>query len=131
MEFYLNALKNKYMDFSGRARRQEYWMYALWNTILFLIVEIVASFLPQTAGTVLIVLYFLAVLSPSLAVLVRRLHDTNKSAWWLLIGLIPFAGAIVLIVFAILNGQPGTNQYGPNPKEVAGAMPPTTPAASV
>lgn len=64
-------------------------------------------------------LFCLAVLIPSIAVGVRRLHDTGRTGWWLLIGFIPLIGAIVLIVFFVLDSQPGTNAYGPNPKETA------------
>ena len=65
-------------------------------------------------------LYWLAIIVPSNPVGVRRLHDIGKSGWWLLIGLIPLVGAIVLLVFAVFDSQPGDNQYGPNPKDVAG-----------
>ncbi|MER8185127.1 DUF805 domain-containing protein [Kitasatospora sp. NPDC094015] len=116
MDWYLAVVKN-YVGFSGRARRQEFWMFALFNIIISVVLAIVDG-IAGTSG-LLGGLYSLAVLLPSLAVGFRRLHDTGRSAWWLLIGLVPVVGPIVLIVFAASEGQPGDNQYGPNPKLVA------------
>ncbi|KAA0548517.1 DUF805 domain-containing protein [Bacillus sp. BGMRC 2118] len=113
MEWYLKVLKN-YVGFSGRARRKEYWMFALFNaivSILLAIVEVITGLESMLTG-----LYSLAVLLPSLAVGVRRLHDTGRSGWWLLISLIPIIGAIVLLVFTVSDSQEGENKYGPNPK---------------
>ncbi|TJY41720.1 DUF805 domain-containing protein [Cohnella pontilimi] len=73
-------------------------------------------------GMVLSGLYALAILLPSLAVSVRRLHDTGRSGWWLLIGLIPLIGAIILLVFTCQDSQPGDNRYGPNPRSGDNAM---------
>jgi uncharacterized membrane protein YhaH (DUF805 family) len=114
MEWYLKVLGN-YVGFQGRARRKEYWMFFLFS----LIVSIVLAILEGIASipSVLSGLYSLAILLPSLAVTVRRLHDTGRSAWWLLIGLIPLIGAIILLVFACQDSQENENQYGPNPKE--------------
>ncbi len=113
MNYYTGAWK-KYVTFSGRARRKEYWMFVLIN----LIAAIIASIIDNILGTSFISpLYGLAVLLPSLAILSRRLHDTDRSAWWILIALIPIIGQIVLIIFAIFDSQPGQNKYGPNPKE--------------
>ncbi|MEU9131470.1 DUF805 domain-containing protein [Kitasatospora sp. NPDC048540] len=112
MDWYLAVLKN-YVGFSGRARRQEFWMFALVN----IIISIVLAVIDNVAGTaVLGSIYALAVLLPSIAVGIRRLHDTNRSGWWVLISLIPFIGSIILIVFLATEGQPNDNQYGPNPK---------------
>lgn len=113
MQWYLKVLSN-YVGFSGRARRQEYWMFVLINVII----SIVLGILDAIMGTnsLLNGLYSLAVLLPSLAVTVRRLHDTGKSGWWLLISLIPIIGAIILLVFTCLDSEPEENQYGPNPK---------------
>jgi uncharacterized membrane protein YhaH (DUF805 family) len=116
MNWYLAVLKN-YVGFSGRARRTEYWMFALFNCIVLLVLYILA--IAVHALIVLYILYALAVLLPSLAVAFRRLHDTGRSAWWILIGLVPFVGGIVLLVFACLPGTPGPNQYGPDPKAVS------------
>jgi uncharacterized membrane protein YhaH (DUF805 family) len=113
MEWYLKVLKN-YVGFSGRARRKEYWMFFLVN----LIVSIALSIIEWVIGlpTVLTGLYSLAIFLPSLAVTIRRLHDTNRSGWWVLISLVPFIGVIVLLVFTVLDSDPHENNYGPNPK---------------
>ena len=127
MDWFLAALK-KYAVFEGRARRREYWFFALF----VLIIQIVLNIVDRMTGTysavyqcgVLGGIFSLAILLPALAVGARRLHDTGRSGWWLLIGLIPLIGAIVLIVFFVLDSQPGTNQYGPNPKGVGGTVAP-------
>ena len=121
MNWYLAVLK-KYAVFSGRAQRKEYWMFFLFNIIIAIllgIIEVVIGISPDADESILANIYSLAILLPSLAVSVRRLHDIGRSGWWLLIGLIPLIGAIVLLVFAVQDGQPGPNQYGPNPKEAA------------
>lgn len=112
-EYYLNVLKNKYAEFTGRARRSEYWYFVLFNFIVSLGLGMVDAL----AGIgFLSSLYGLAVIIPSIAVGIRRLHDTGKSGWWLLIGLIPFVGWIILIYFLVQDSQPFDNSYGPNPK---------------
>ncbi|WP_338448085.1 DUF805 domain-containing protein [Niallia oryzisoli] len=113
MQWYLKVLKN-YVGFEGRATRQEYWMFILFNFIAACILSIVELVLDIPG--VLTGLYGLAVFLPSLAVLVRRLHDTGRSGWWFLISFIPFIGTIVLIVFACQDSQPLENHYGLNPK---------------
>jgi uncharacterized membrane protein YhaH (DUF805 family) len=127
MNYYLDVLK-QYVNFSGRARRQEYWMFALIQTVIL----IVLSVLDRVIGSfpLLYALYALATLLPTLGVTVRRLHDTDKSGWFALLGLIPCVGFIILIVFAATEGTPGDNQYGPNPKAGPGYTdgPPYTPA---
>jgi len=130
MNYYTEVLK-KYAVFSGRARRKECWMFALWNAIIVIVASVVLGIIGsiiQYPGIVyLVYLYDLAVLIPAFAVGARRLHDTNRSGWWLLIGLVPLVGAIVLLVFMIMDGQPGDNKYGPNPKGVgASAQPAAT-----
>ena len=118
MNWYIEVLK-KYAVFSGRARRKEYWMFFLFNTIIALIIGLIEGFAgiaPKSDQSVLATLYTLAVLLPALAVGVRRLHDTGRSGWWLLIALVPIIGAIVLLVFMVQDSHPGENQYGPNPK---------------
>lgn len=120
MNWYLTVWK-KYAQFSGRARRSEYWYFTLFNiiaSILLVIVDgILGSFSAEAGMGILGGLYALAALIPSLAVAVRRLHDTGRSGWWLLIALIPLVG-IVLLVFMVLDSSPGQNQFGPNPKGV-------------
>ena len=121
MNWYLKVLKN-YAVFSGRARRKEYWMFTLFNIIF----SIIAIILDNILGTAIenvgyglfYFLYVLAVLIPSLAVSVRRLHDVGKSGWMILIALIPIIGGIWLLVLMATDSNPGENQYGSNPKEV-------------
>ncbi len=122
MNWYLKVLKN-YVGFSGRARRTEYWMFTLFSVIAAIIAMVLDNLLGLASSQLgygpIYGLYALAVLLPSIAVGVRRLHDTDKSGWWMLIGLIPLLGAIVLLVFFVLEGTHGENRYGPDPKAVA------------
>ena len=109
----------KYADFTGRAPRAEYW----WFYLLVIIGYVVATIIDSLVGLgrmvgpygAIAMLFGLAMLVPSIAVGIRRLHDLGKSGWWLLIALIPFIGAIVLIVFFVQAGTPGDNEYGPDP----------------
>ncbi|MCA0447300.1 MAG: DUF805 domain-containing protein [Bacteroidetes bacterium] len=121
MNWYLKALK-QYADFSGRARRTEYWMFLLFNMIFAVFAMILDNMLGLTAGElpygVFYFLYALAVLIPGLAAAVRRLHDVGKSGWMILIAIIPLIGAIWLIVLMVTDSYPGENQYGQYPKEV-------------
>ena len=120
MNYYIECLTQKYFCFSGRARRKEYWMFALFNYIAGLIVGFVGGFIGGVTGLTALaylgVVYHLAALLPGLGVCARRLHDIGKSGWWFLIVLVPFVGPIVLIVFLCLDSQPGENSYGANPK---------------
>ncbi|MDA8385146.1 MAG: DUF805 domain-containing protein [Actinomycetota bacterium] len=104
------ALQN-YANFKGRASRSEYWTFAavLWVTlaVLYLLGSAVHLFL------ILMYLLWLAVLVPGLSLSIRRLHDTGKSGWLVLLGLIPFVGGIILLVFVLLPGDPVANEYGP------------------
>jgi uncharacterized membrane protein YhaH (DUF805 family) len=114
ISYWKKVVLENYANFSGRARRAEFWWYFLANFI----VSVVLNLLQAAASifVVLVVIYGLAVLIPGIAVGIRRLHDTGKSGWWLLIALIPIVGIIVLIVFWATDGQPGPNQYGPSEK---------------
>src|SRR5690554_2296031 len=116
MIWYITVLK-KYAVFSGRARRSEYWYFFLFNMIIAFVLGFIDGFAglgdPEAGIGILGSIYSLAVLIPSIAVGVRRLHDTDRSGWWLLIGLIPLIGAIVLIVFFVLDGSQGDNGFGP------------------
>ena len=116
MNWYLEVLRN-YAVFSGRARRTEYWMFTLFNIIIATAIAVVEGILgsPGFLG----MLYALGVFIPTLAVSVRRLHDTGRSGLWLLIGLVPLIGFIVLLVFFVQDSDYGQNQYGPNPKTAA------------
>lgn len=122
MNWYLLVLK-KYTDFSGRSRRKEYWMFVLFNLIFAVAAMTIDNLLGLTFGAIgygfVYVAYALATLIPGLAVSVRRLHDIGKSGWMVLIALIPIIGAIWLIVLMVTDSEPTTNQYGPNPKQVA------------
>jgi len=109
-KYYIGVLKN-YVKFDGRARREEFWYFFLFNFIISLI-------LGSISAGVLSTIYALGVLIPSIAVGVRRLHDTNRSGLWHLIILVPLIGTIWFIVLCILNGTPGYNRFGPNPKEL-------------
>jgi len=112
LDYYTGVLKN-YAGFEGRARRAEYWQYTLMTVIAAIVLLVIGIFIKFP----IVIVYYLAVLVPSLAVSVRRLHDTGKSGWWLLIAFVPFGG-IVLLVFTCLDSTPGPNQYGPNPKGI-------------
>ena len=113
MNWYLAVLKN-YAGFAGRARRTEYWMFALVNTVMYLALMALDYYLNTSIPALI---YVLAVLLPSLAVGVRRLHDTGRSGAWILIALIPLIGSIVLLVFTVQPGTVGPNEYGPDPKQ--------------
>jgi uncharacterized membrane protein YhaH (DUF805 family) len=121
MQWYLHVLR-QYTVFTGRARRTEYWMFTLVSVIIAIVLAVLDNLLGLAVipGTgVLGLIYSLAVLLPSLGVSIRRLHDTGRTGWWLLIGLIPLVGAIVLIVFLATPGAVGSNSYGPDPKASA------------
>ncbi|PIF05889.1 MAG: hypothetical protein CSA36_04340 [Draconibacterium sp.] len=121
MNWYLKVLK-QYVDFSGRARRKEYWMFTLFNIIFVIVAMILDNIIGLTIGALpygaFYILYTLAVLLPGLAVSVRRLHDVGKSGWMILIALIPIIGGIWLLVLMVTDSVVGENQYGPNPKGV-------------
>ncbi|GHI05847.1 hypothetical protein AQI88_09595 [Streptomyces cellostaticus] len=113
MSWFIEALK-KYAVFSGRARRKEYWLFTLFASIIYVVLAAAgaAAHAPYIVGIAV-----LGLLLPAWAVTVRRLHDTGRSGWWILFGIIPLIGSIVLLVFYCTDGQAGTNKYGPNPKE--------------
>jgi uncharacterized membrane protein YhaH (DUF805 family) len=106
------VLTKKYADFSGRAGRSEYW----WWTLAYVIGSIIIGVIDRAIGSqILGGIYSLALLIPGLAVAARRLHDTDRSAWWLLLIIVVFIGWIVLLVFYVSEGTPGDNKYGPSP----------------
>jgi uncharacterized membrane protein YhaH (DUF805 family) len=116
MNYYLYCWQN-FANFSGRARRKEFWMFTLFNILISIAIGVVESALGVTSGYGLVSgLYALAVFIPSLAVLVRRLHDTDRSGWWALLLLIPLIGSLVLLVFACIEGTRGDNRFGADPK---------------
>lgn len=133
MNEHLNVIRNNYANFTGRARRREYWMFTLVNTVISLIFGIllgVSSALSPDVetgafaispfgyiGIGLLTVYSLAVLVPSLAVNIRRLHDAGFSGWLVLVSLVP-GGSLLILVFHCLDSKPGSNKWGPNPKGV-------------
>ena len=131
MDRYFDVLK-KYATFSGRARRKEFWMFLLLHFIIVVILLFVDSaldilerfnYIVVPAGVMFTLLYILGTFLPYLAVSVRRLHDTNRSGWWLLfLTIVPIVGGIVFIVFMATAGHPGENKYGPNPKVTVAAI---------
>lgn len=141
------VLSKKYATFEGRATRSEYW----WYTLFCIIVAMVCLFFGLVLGTlfggaavlqdadraldmgvaglgigfligyVILLIFGLATLIPSIAVSVRRLHDSGHSGWWYLICFVPYVGSLVLLIFMLLEGQPGDNKYGPAPDSPAPA----------
>jgi uncharacterized membrane protein YhaH (DUF805 family) len=119
MSWFIEALK-KYAVFSGRSRRKEYWYFVLFVTIISIVLNIIdvliGTYTRSSGVGLLSSIFGLAVLIPSIAVTVRRLHDIDRTGWWVLISLVPLVGWIVLLVFNVQDGTPGSNRYGPDPK---------------
>ena len=114
VSYWKRVVLEKYADFTGRARRSEYWWFTLTNFIAqFVLILLIAV---ADIFWVLYVIYALALIVPSIAVTIRRLHDTDKSGWWILIALVPFVGGIILLVFMCIDSTPGTNQWGASEK---------------
>ena len=124
--YFIDTIRNRYAKFNGRATRSEYWYFVLFYIILSIIMTtldavVLNPMLGMTAneanqGGFLQTITALALLIPSIALAVRRLHDIGKSGWWLLVGLIPIAGFFVLIYYYVTDSQAQENLYGPNPK---------------
>jgi uncharacterized membrane protein YhaH (DUF805 family) len=110
----------KYFDFTGRARRKEYWYFTLFyclSIFLSVILDMLfGTFNPQASLGWVTLVYLLASLCPMLAVSVRRLHDIGRSGWWVLLNLVPGFGSAALSVIALFDSQPGSNAFGFNPK---------------
>jgi uncharacterized membrane protein YhaH (DUF805 family) len=121
----VRSVLSRYVQFGGRARRAEYWWFVLFTVLVGIVTSILDSALgtdfegSAMSGGLFGLIANLALLLPSLAVAVRRLHDTDRSGWWILIGLIPLIGAIVLLVFFVQDGTSGPNRFGPSPKHHA------------
>jgi uncharacterized membrane protein YhaH (DUF805 family) len=131
MEWMLMPLR-RYADFSGRSRRKEYWMFTLFILLVYAVVGILfvmgANFAALGTGgdpeisvigwiaIALFVIFALAIIIPSIAVIVRRLHDQDKSGWFILIQFVPYIGGIVMLVFMCIEGTKGENRFGPDPK---------------
>jgi len=121
MNWYISVLK-KYMVFNGRASRSEYWYFMLFYQIITIVLSIINQLIIQTENSTLIIIsslivlaYILGFLLPALGVTIRRLHDINKSGWWMLVSIIPIIGFLILIYFLVQKGTDGENQYGKNP----------------
>ena len=121
--YFKNAVTQKYADFNGRARRSEYWYFVLFSFLTYIVAAVVDGLLVSLIGfPVLTILVALGLLIPNLAVTIRRLHDTSKSGWWILLAFVPLAG-LVILVFMFLDSTPGTNAWGPNPKGIGSDEP--------
>ena len=108
MNYYLEAWR-RYAEFSGRSTRTEFWLFVLFNFLIALVLNLLG--MKFGFFMVLYVIYALALIIPSLAITVRRLHDTSRSGWWWFIGFVPIVGGIILLVFMCLPSTPGENQY--------------------
>lgn len=121
--YFKQCMTQKYADFSGRARRSEYWYFVLFGILTYIVAGLADMLFVKLIGfPILIWVAMLAMLVPSIAVVVRRLHDTSRSGWWMLLSLVPIA-SIVVLVFMFLDSTPGTNEYGPNPKGIGSDQP--------
>ncbi|MBL1073326.1 DUF805 domain-containing protein [Nocardia sp. 2] len=122
----IKSVLSQYANFNGRARRSELWWWVLGFFLVYFATAILAGLLSaihESLGIVGMLLYAVVLLGglvPNLAVTVRRLHDTDKSGWFILLGFIPLVGGIILLVFYCMEGTPGPNQYGPDPKNPHG-----------
>lgn len=115
-EVFLDVIQNHYADFEGRASRQYFWYYVAVNFLISFVLSIVSSMFSSDMGSILSGIYGLAVLVPGLALSVRRMHDIGKSGWNILWALVPCVGWIIVLYWECMKGQPGPNQYGPNPE---------------
>ncbi len=112
--YFVDYLKNNYANFSGRISRRQYWMFALYSMLISLAFNIVITVLPFLA--ILSLIYSLAILVPSLSLIIRRLHDVNLSGWFLLIAVVPFLGALALLFLLCMPSDKGENKFGAEPK---------------
>ena len=121
----IKSFWSNYATFKGRSRRSEYWWIQLFLVLTNLAVAAidlalmdgdVDRFIANGGGGIVGLVWILVTIVPALAVLIRRLHDTGKSGWWVLIGFVPFVGTIVLFVFSVLDSDAGDNKYGASPK---------------
>ena len=115
VKWYFAAIK-KYAIFNGRSRRTEYWMFVMLNSLFGLGLWLL--FLNELIGPNPVYIFTALIFVPTLSVTVRRLHDTNRSAWWLLLPLIPVLGELIFLVFMVLEGKPERNRFGPDPKRI-------------
>ncbi len=122
-DWFFDVLKNKYATFEGRARRKEYWNFQLVAYVigigLLFIDVLTGTFNSDVSMGLLSGIYGVAIIIPSIAVSIRRLHDTNHSGLWFLLFFIPFVGALILIILYVRDSTPEQNKYGPNPKTIS------------
>ena len=114
MHHYLTCFR-KFADFAGRSHRAEYWLFMLFNVLVAVAIQVVALVANVPEIGLIGLVYGAVALLPGLAVFIRRLHDTGRSGWWMLIGLVPLIGAIALLVFLVQPGEAGENDFGPRP----------------
>lgn len=133
MDWYLEALR-RYSQFDGRARRKEFWHFQLFNAMVFISLILLDIGFASSASSserdgmaavmlIPVYLYWFVILVPSLAVLIRRLHDIGRTGWWALLSLVPGVGGLVLLILTCLDSEPGPNAFGPNPKGSEEFMP--------
>lgn len=115
---YYSICLSKFADFSGRARRREYWTFVLVNCLIALLLLTLGLAFGEDspASNIMVTIFYLIMLVPNLSVSVRRLHDIGKSGWYMFLSLIPLIGGLILLVWALMDSEPGENQYGKNPK---------------
>lgn len=116
---YYSICLSKFADFSGRARRREYWTFVLVNCLIAMLLLILGLAFGEDspASNIMVTIFYLIMLVPNLSVSVRRLHDIGKSGWYMFLSLIPLIGGLILLIWSLMDSEPGENQYGKNPKE--------------
>ena len=121
MEYMLMPIR-RYADFQGRSRRKEYWMFVLFQLIVLLVLGVLFAMFEGVSMVLAESILWLGVLAylglfllPSIAVQVRRFHDQDKSGWFVLLGLVPYVGGLILLFFMVQPGTPGPNRFGPDP----------------
>lgn len=124
---WVKTVFRKYATFQGRAQRAEYWYFVLFYVIVYMVLGFLDGSLSRPANEpswgLLSGVFALATLVPSIAVSVRRLHNTNRSGWWMLVMFVPLIGQLVMLIFMVLDGTPGDNRFGSNPKQQTAALP--------
>jgi uncharacterized membrane protein YhaH (DUF805 family) len=116
--YWKKVVLENYANFQGRARRAEYWWFALANFIALVVLVVLVAL--AKIFWILYIIYLVALIVPGIAVTIRRLHDTDKSGWWWLIALVPFVGGLILLILLCIDSTPGTNQWGTSEKYPAG-----------
>jgi uncharacterized membrane protein YhaH (DUF805 family) len=111
----------RYAQFNGRARRAEYWQFYLFLVVITVLVAALVfsgfkDWSPDDKEAIVYAIVFLPLGVPGIAVSVRRMHDSSRTGWWLLIGLVPIVGGLIFFVLSVLDGTAGPNRFGPDPK---------------